>query len=102
MRCPSHAVHHCSFRRTPTKLIAASQRYTLQVRFQLERTREGMQRQLAHAEGSVGVLQARLGDAQSDAEALRQRVGLEQARVRGRAGQVGTCTLFWDGGGTVL
>ncbi|GAB4818323.1 hypothetical protein N2152v2_005369 [Parachlorella kessleri] len=52
-----------------------------QVGFQLERTREGLQRQLAHAEGSVGVLQARLGDAQSDAEALRQRVGLEQARV---------------------
>lgn len=59
------------------------------MRFQLERAREGLQRQLAHAEGSVGVLQARLGDAQADAEALRQRVGLEQARVSGGSGLPG-------------
>lgn len=84
-----------------------------QVRFQLERAQEGLQRQLLHAEGGLGVLEARLADAHSgtqawtgsmsrtalhaaavrqpeprccappaaDAEALRQRVALEQARV---------------------
>ena len=36
-----------------------------QVRFQLERAQEGLQRQLLHAEGGIGVLEARLADAQS-------------------------------------
>ncbi|PRW50911.1 basal body [Chlorella sorokiniana] len=52
-----------------------------QVRFQLERAQEGLQRQLLHAEGGLGVLEARLEDAQSEADSLRQRVALEQARV---------------------
>lgn len=34
-----------------------------QVRFQLERSQEGLQRQLLHAEGGVAVLEARLADA---------------------------------------
>jgi hypothetical protein len=38
---------------------------SLQVRFKLERAQEALQRQLLHAEGSVGVLQAQLADAQS-------------------------------------
>ncbi|KAL4853675.1 Centrosomal protein [Chlorella vulgaris] len=52
-----------------------------QVRFQLERAQEALQRQLVAAEGGVGVLEARLADAVSDSDALRQRIGLEQARV---------------------
>ena len=36
-----------------------------QVRFQLERAQEGLQRQLVHAEGGIAVLEARLADAQS-------------------------------------
>ncbi|KAI7844734.1 hypothetical protein COHA_001619 [Chlorella ohadii] len=52
-----------------------------QVRFQLERAQEGLQRQLLHAEGGIGVLEARVADAQSEADSLRQRVALEQARV---------------------
>jgi hypothetical protein len=36
-----------------------------QVRFQLERGQEALQRQLVHAEGGVGVLEARLADSQS-------------------------------------
>lgn len=38
-----------------------------QVRFQLERAQEGLQRQLLHAEGGIGVMEARLADAQSGA-----------------------------------
>ena len=36
-----------------------------QVRVQLERAQEALQRQLVHAEGGIGVLEARLADAQS-------------------------------------
>lgn len=38
---------------------------SVQVRFQLERAQEGLQRQLVHAEGGIGVLEARLADANS-------------------------------------
>lgn len=36
---------------------------------------------MAHAEGSIGTLQARLEDALADNEALKQKIGLEQSRV---------------------
>ena len=38
----------------------------LQVRFQLEQTREGLQRQLAAADGQMHILQARLEDSQAE------------------------------------
>ena len=38
----------------------------LQVRFQLEQTREGLQRQLASADGQMHILQARLEDSQAE------------------------------------
>ena len=52
-------------------------RFTHQVRFQLERAQEGLQRQLLHAEGGISVLEARLEDAQSGGDgaiALRRTV----------------------------
>jgi len=38
----------------------------LQVRFQLEQTREGLQRQLAATDGQMHILQARLEDSQAE------------------------------------
>ena len=43
-----------------------------QVRFQLEQTREGLQRQLAATDGQMHVLQARLGDSQAEQQVRLQ------------------------------
>lgn len=53
---------------------------TSQVRLMLERNREDLQRQLAAADTQLSVMQARLGDANTEVEGLRQRLGLEQGR----------------------
>lgn len=57
----------------------------LQVRFQLERGQEALQRQLLHAQGGCGVLEARLADAQSG----RLPGRLVKCMCRGR--RVGPC-----------
>lgn len=51
-----------------------------QVRLMLERNREELQRQLAAADVQLGLLQGRLGDAQSEIEGLTTRLQLEQGR----------------------
>ncbi|KAL3151587.1 Centrosomal protein 135kDa, isoform B [Trebouxia sp. C0009 RCD-2024] len=52
-----------------------------QVRFQLEQTREGLQRQLAATDGQMHVLQARLEDSQAEQQALQHKLALEANRV---------------------
>ncbi|KAL3159299.1 Centrosomal protein 135kDa, isoform B [Trebouxia sp. C0010 RCD-2024] len=52
-----------------------------QVRFQLEQTREGLQRQLAATDGQMHVLQARLDDSQAEQQALQHKLTLEANRV---------------------
>lgn len=46
----------------------------------LERSREDLQRQLAAADTQLSVMQARLGDANTEVEGLQQRLALEQGR----------------------
>ncbi|DBA89546.1 hypothetical protein WJX79_004564 [Trebouxia sp. C0005] len=52
-----------------------------QVRFQLEQTREGLQRQLAAADGQMHILQARLEDSQAEQQAVQHKLALEANRV---------------------
>jgi hypothetical protein len=51
----------------------------------LERGREELQRQLAAADAQLGLMQGRLGDAQSEVEGLTTRLQLEQGRCAAAA-----------------
>ncbi len=53
----------------------------MQVRFQLEQTREGLQRQLAATDGQMHVLQARLEDSQAEQQVCTSPVNPSSAAV---------------------
>jgi hypothetical protein len=69
----------------------------------LERGREELQRQLAGADAQLGLMQGRLGDAQSEIESLTTRLQLEQGRCGAAAVTVvvpgHTHWHMWPGGG---
>jgi hypothetical protein len=51
-----------------------------QVRLTLERSIEDLQRQLASMDAQNALLQARLGDSETEVEGLQQRAALERGK----------------------
>lgn len=66
LQCHSQVKNFVTHHEVADVLLSLLTPVCVKVRFQLEQTREGLQRQLAATDGQMHVLQARLEDSQAE------------------------------------